>query len=226
MLRIKISTLIGAIFISVSSVLHAAELVFNDIQEDNALCPYMGKNLCYAITMDGPIQVSDTEKVLGLIEKMGKVNGLTSRLGYVYLNSQGGDVHEAIKLGRLLRENKVQTLVGANDKCYSACVLVLAGGVARLPTGEIGIHSFYSIASTKKGFNYEVEEQRYKGVAKEIEQYLRDMRVSVRLLDEMMNTPSATMRVLSLDEQQSTSLFGVDPIFHQYLVANGYMKNE
>ncbi|KAA0946933.1 hypothetical protein FQ186_05530 [Pseudomonas sp. ANT_H14] len=221
-----LSKLIIPFFLSVASSVSAAELIFHDIQQDNALCPYMGKKMCYAVTMDGPIEKGDAVKLEGLINRMLNMNGLSSRLGYIYLSSAGGDIHEAMNIGRTLRKNKVQTLVGVNDKCYSACVLILAGGVSRLPTGEIGIHSFYSLASTQKGFDYEQEDKRYKVVGQEIEEYLKEMRVSVRLLDEMMSTPATTMRVLTLEEQQATSLFGFDPVFHQYLVANGYMKNE
>lgn len=56
------------------------------------------------------------------------------------IESSGGSVYEARRLGRFLRANGMRTAV---DKlCLSACVDVLAGGVARFvtPGARLGIH--------------------------------------------------------------------------------------
>jgi hypothetical protein len=58
----------------------------------------------------------------------------------VIVDSNGGSVYEARRLGRYLRANGLITAV---DKlCLSACVDVLAGGVARYvaPEAKLGIH--------------------------------------------------------------------------------------
>lgn len=62
------------------------------------------------------------------------------RASGVIVESSGGSVYEARKLGRFLRANGLGAAV---DKlCLSACVDVLAGGVARYvtPGARLGIH--------------------------------------------------------------------------------------
>lgn len=62
------------------------------------------------------------------------------RASGVIVESSGGSVYEARKLGRFLRANGLRAAV---DKlCLSACVEVLAGGVARYvtPDARLGIH--------------------------------------------------------------------------------------
>ena len=49
----------------------------------------------------------------------------------VYLNSLGGDVVEAMKIGRAIRKANLQTDVTSTQECSSSCVLILAAGVER-----------------------------------------------------------------------------------------------
>ena len=59
----------------------------------------------------------------------------------VLLGSEGGNVREAILAGLLIRSRGLNTLAWAN--CYSACPLVLLGGVNRdmwRPYSEVGFH--------------------------------------------------------------------------------------
>ena len=64
---------------------------------------------------------------------------LRKAIGLV-INSPGGSVDEARKLGRYLRANGLRTAV--DDYCASACIDVLAGGVERYatPLARIGVH--------------------------------------------------------------------------------------
>jgi hypothetical protein len=48
----------------------------------------------------------------------------------VYLNSQGGDVEAAIKIGQIIRENERTVEVSTNSKCFSSCTLIYIAGVA------------------------------------------------------------------------------------------------
>ncbi|MGD8207584.1 MAG: hypothetical protein PVH47_05870 [Thiohalocapsa sp.] len=56
------------------------------------------------------------------------------------INSPGGSLYEARKLGRYLRANGLRA--GVNGLCTSACVDVLAGGIERYVTAnaKLGIH--------------------------------------------------------------------------------------
>ncbi len=56
------------------------------------------------------------------------------------INSPGGSVYEARKLGRYLRSNGLRTAV--DEICVSACIDILAGGAERFATrtAKLGVH--------------------------------------------------------------------------------------
>ena len=70
---------------------------------------------------------------------------LVNRNFSVSLNSVGGDVAAAMTLGRILRREDKDAVIGPDDVCISACVLVLAGATHRaIFGGKVGIHSVSS----------------------------------------------------------------------------------
>ena len=72
----------------------------------------------------------------------------------IEFSSKGGDLLEGIKIGYLLREFDVATLVREGDLCLSACALAFLGGTqsrqppAAIPSrriaigGKVGFHNF------------------------------------------------------------------------------------
>ncbi len=59
---------------------------------------------------------------------------IDKRGGYVKtvaLHSPGGSLHDALTIGRLIRERKFATEVADGRYCASACPLIFAGGVER-----------------------------------------------------------------------------------------------
>jgi ATP-dependent protease ClpP protease subunit len=60
----------------------------------------------------------------------------------VRLDSPGGDVMEAIRIGRLIHERFMHTVVMPERECASACVFILAAGVLRIPTqkAHVAVH--------------------------------------------------------------------------------------
>jgi hypothetical protein len=59
----------------------------------------------------------------------------------VYLNSPGGIVDTAIRIGQTIRAAEWTTSVEAGDTCASACVIIWAGGFDRYLVGRLGLHS-------------------------------------------------------------------------------------
>lgn len=203
----------------------AATIDVADLPEDGPLCPRLNNaKLCFMLNMEGTLVAGDADELRRRIENVAKISGVPSRIGLIYLDSTGGDMYEAMKIGELLRKHKIQAAIRLKEKCYSACVLVLAGGVARFPFGQVGVHSFYSKAMTKAGFDYEKEDAQYRAVAEDVNKYLVKMRVPTALLDEMIKTPPTTIKMLEPKDTQRLGLVGVDPLFHQLLVTKGYLK--
>lgn len=111
----------------------------------------------------------------------------------VFLNSPGGDLQEAIEIGRLIRKSGKRTNVGSidgiktrtfdnkpdefpkNGVCESACAYMFVGGEQRsLESGKLGFHRFYS---TGRGIDSD-EAQIISGI---LVAYLVEMGVDARL---------------------------------------------
>jgi hypothetical protein len=84
------------------------------------------------VRVSGEITYGFADDVISEIRR-GRATGLI-------IESTGGSVYEARKLGRFLRANGLSTAV--DRQCFSACVDVLAGGVTRYvtPGASLGIH--------------------------------------------------------------------------------------
>lgn len=86
-----------------------------------------------SILLSGEIMSGDLEQVEAALNR---------KLAPIHLDSNGGQVLEAIKIGELIRSKSLETRLPYNSSCASACVLLLAAGVIRTAdeTAGIGIH--------------------------------------------------------------------------------------
>jgi hypothetical protein len=110
----------------------------------------------------------------------------------IYLNSPGGDLQEALRIGRIIRASGLTTKIGTlegveidelgrptdfpkNGRCESACAYAFMGGQERrLGSGKLGLHRFYS---TQRGLTSD-EAQFLSGLLVE---YMVEMGVDARL---------------------------------------------
>lgn len=132
----------------------------------------------------------------------------------IALDSPGGSVTAAMAIGRLLRKYRMTVEIPPSARCNSACVLVYAGAVIRLGhfhAGEIGIHRpFLDVPA--KPIDAEAAKNMYLGFLGEMRKYLREMNVSEQLADEMLKTPSTSIRYLTHEEQDHFGLVIFDPV--------------
>ena len=93
------------------------------------------------VRYEGEIGVGFADKVAARLRREGAVG--------LIINSHGGNVAEARRLGRYLRANGLK--VAVDRVCASACIDVLAGGVVRYvtKTARVGVHQ--SSAPTSVG---------------------------------------------------------------------------
>lgn len=117
----------------------------------------------------------------------------------VVLESSGGLVYEAEKLGRWIRAQGLDTAVHA--QCASACVNAWAGGVNRYisPGGKIGLHR-----ARAQYAGYEDGQADVAAFAK----YLRSMEIAAAnaIAVRAASTPSAKMDWVDAEEAQALSL--------------------
>jgi hypothetical protein len=87
------------------------------------------------LEISGNISSADADRLPRLLVTAtlsSKVQVAGSLAPLVMLNSLGGNVEAAMKIGRMLRSASANTVVGMNAECSSACVLILAAGAHRL----------------------------------------------------------------------------------------------
>lgn len=115
------------------------------------------------------------------------------------IESPGGSVYEARKLGYYIRSNGLR--VGVAGLCASACIDVLAGGVERYvtPTARLGIHQ------SKVPKRYSSHEGGQLYVA-ESALYLREMGVDEAIALVAATVPKDEMRWISLSDAFETGL--------------------
>jgi len=133
----------------------------------------------------------------------------------VWLDSPGGNVDAAMKIGRLLhdtsscvRVGRFQRPVSSSNLCASACVLVLAAGAVRLADASIGIHRPYSVLGegTPSG------DARCRAAAERIRAYLEEMLMPARLYEEMMRVSATDVHWLTRDEKRQLGLHTQDTV--------------
>ena len=167
------------------------------------------------MTIQGEIKADLIPKV---IEAMAMTTGDPLPAGFVVLlNSQGGDGLAAIEVGRLLRQAHAHVFV--TDKCASACVFILMGGVVRqAPELSIGIHRARLTAISKKtGKRIEINaDANPKTITileegnRKLREYVKEMGMSEQFSSLMEATPVDRMRWLSRIEARELDIIGIE----------------
>jgi hypothetical protein len=118
----------------------------------------------------------------------------------ILLNSPGGSVGDALRLGRHLRELGLNTGLRSSDICLSACPYLLAAGTQRLaePGARIGVHQHYFGENTLlPAFTAVSDVQRGQG---QVMQFLDDMGVDTMLMTHALVTPPNQIYLLEPSE--------------------------
>jgi hypothetical protein len=147
--------------------------------------------------------VASAQELGGLL-KSGKRKLAGNAVGFA---SNGGDFEASLRLGRLLRELGLSTVVAKNDQCMSACVFAFMGGERRLAAGKIGIHRPY-FPSTWDGPERQV---RYRALQKSLRQYIDEMDYPPSLYEAVMIVPPEAMQILAAAELKRFYLDGISP---------------
>ena len=200
------------------------------------------------IAAEGRIVAGTAEAFAGVLR------GLAGRRLPVFVDSGGGAVADAMAMGRLIRAQKLDVAVAETipdcagcgpDRaqprspgalCASACVLVLAAGVARVGglATHVGVHQmsmtgvrivkrrlfriFYRTAGgVKREVGREIVSERTisttsftepasQATDDRVARYLDDMGIGAGLMPLMLSTPSTRIRWLTPNEERGTSL--------------------
>lgn len=145
------------------------------------------------IYMSGEIKSGDRAKLVALLRS--DVQS-TQSITDIWLNSPGGDLNEAIKIGAVVEQLGYTAIVPAGATCASACFFVWVSASGRLAPGDVVIHRPYfemrDSSQSASGF-----EESYRATREAASLYLRQRNVPTDLIDLLLNVPSSDGYVLS-----------------------------
>ena len=173
------------------------------------------------LILEGKIVRGDYGKLRGLLGDKATFDKIS---GGVFLASPGGDVAEAIRIGRLIRALGLSTEAPSGERhgwkpglsaidaddlhnprnygCASACFLVFVAGIHRNVNwaGRLGIHRPFRLQGNSTPLPSADDVFIDTAVRGAIENYLHEMDVPEKYVDFMFAIPSARLRWISQRE--------------------------
>ncbi len=161
-----------------------------------------------AIIATGQVSLSAAEDLLVKLEPL--VRARRPMVGTIMIDSPGGYLLGALKLGIVIRQLKLNVIVASYQgpsqygtaQCNSACAYVLAGGVKRfVPGGSmVGVHKSYDGGISQRDIlgGGSIDARRDPNGADDVlGWYLGRMGVNRELMRIVNATPSSDIRVLT-----------------------------
>jgi hypothetical protein len=180
-------------------------------------------HLCkLTVKVEGKITSADYEKLKTLVDQtraQAKTRNWDWAGIFVHLNSPGGSTDAAMAIGRLLRKEQAFAMIGyhpldTQGKCYSACVLVLAGAVGRnMKYGKVGIHGPHLAGGAPNGLTGE----DFQKTLHQLRRYFREMNLSPLLSDAMFRIEPKDIRLLSDDALYNYGFTSEDPFARKHV---------
>lgn len=138
--------------------------------------------------------------------------GYTLKMNAVQINSVGGFGNTSMAMGRLIRSRNLNTYLGPNSQCHSACIDVVVGGVERMVYGTLTIHrNTYKDRLDPNDLPKVIERDNEK-----MSSYFKEMgRMSYLLIDKVLMTPHWTSHVVSMNERQQLGILGTERIYEE-----------
>lgn len=146
-----------------------------------------------SIIIKGEIVPGDYERLIEIIKYMDQPPASYQ------LDSKGGDVMEAIKIGNMLRDTYTPVTVLNTQICASACFFILVGSPDRFlfDDARIGIHRPYFKKSYFSSLSASEAENKYRKLQTTVQRYLLKMGVPQNFTDMMYRISSEDVNWIS-----------------------------
>lgn len=173
--------------------------------------------------LSGTIRFEDADRLSDMVAAVAKrvKESAPEKIGIlIVLDSGGGSVAGAMRIGRLLRAHGAVAFVEAGNACASACVFVLMGATQRRvsPTGKVEIHRPYT--GVAESMSVEERQHAYKLNRDAIRTYLDEMNIPMELLTAMEDVPPEKSLVLNQSQLQAYRLDRDDPVWEESRAAS------
>jgi hypothetical protein len=167
------------------------------------------------ILMKGEIRPGDYDRLLAFAVR----EGVDLTRGHFILSSPGGDVSEALKLGRLIKSLYVSVGVGPHfGPCASACFIMYASAVDRIAgSGLLGIHRPYVSPERVRSLSPAAAEVLETRALTDAEAYMHALRVPNSLVEIMFEQASTQVHWLTHAELDQLGMRA--PWYEEFLIA-------
>ena len=153
------------------------------------------------IQISGKITKEDASKLKSLLAQQYMHLKASSPGGtpIVLLDSPGGDVKAALKIGRILRSISAWTIVNDGKSCSSSCVFLFSAGVKRdiFGNGRLGLHS---------------PDEASDQLINKCRNYMDEMGISNQVFFDMLQTPSHSVNFVDRFYAEIHGLVGIAPL--------------
>lgn len=134
----------------------------------------------------------------------------------VKLNSAGGDIDAAYKIGRMLRKHDARTEIPKGATCASACSLIFIAGVHRVAEGALGVHRPYRVSpSTSR----DAVQQQTVSLQRGLREYISEMGISTAFFDETVRVPPEEMKLFQGSQEIQRLVPQVDAVWDEIVVS-------
>lgn len=181
--------------------------------------PEVNPNRIIGLKFEGEIVPGDGEKIRNAML------AYAPSVSRIFLYSKGGDVVEAMKIGRLIRRLRFATETGNYDPvagksfclvkpehsdtciCASACFLAFAGGAYRYGNYLL-LHRPFLTNEAAANLSDVRQEEAQKSVMLSVRKYLEEMEVPSYYAEAMMARSSQDAYLVTADDDRSHRLLG------------------
>jgi hypothetical protein len=166
------------------------------------------------IRIQSGIRKGDFEQFMAAVDRVGRatatrINGVPFIT--VELNSPGGDVVEAVEIGRAIAARFMMTTVRASAECVSACVFILMAGAVHTPAdgAAIGVHR--PLLVSWRNMSAQSAHEKYDALMTYLRAYFQQLGISDAAYALMMRTGANDMHYFSSADLDRLGLRGEDP---------------
>lgn len=150
------------------------------------------------ILMSGEIESGDKDKLMKFLSSRAQTAVWATDF---WLNSPGGDLREAMRIGAVLEGLGYVAVVPVGATCSSACFFIWVSASGRLAPGDIVIHRpYFDMRSDPQSATR--FEENYRVASEETRRYLAQRNVPADLVELMMSVSSVDGYVLSDTDKQ------------------------
>lgn len=147
---------------------------------------------CVMAIASGPIDARAADRLVAWLNE----HPIHRRPTQIELNSGGGHLMGALRLGRAIRAAGLSTTVSSRPGCRSACAYAFLGGVTRrAEPGTLAVHAA-SLGSPEGGPALDLPASARRIVAAILSAYVEDMGADVALVEIAFATPPGTLKRL------------------------------